>query len=109
MRRRVADHAASLRTSADVRFDRSEPSADAYWLHRAYQDAPHDETLQKSDVLHQAIEDSGCLVLEVPESKIMPEMVPGCNRYTEKQHSEFSTPSRMGERGFCRIRRMASY
>lgn len=44
-----------------------------------YQGAPHDEALEKTDALYQAIEDSGCLVLEGPESKIRPEMVPGWN------------------------------
>ncbi|MCA1307995.1 hypothetical protein LC082_13920 [Microbacterium esteraromaticum] len=75
----LADYAASLQSSAEVRFDGSESGADVYWLHRAYQDAPHDEALEKTDALYQAIEDTNCLVLEGPESKIRPEMVPGWN------------------------------
>ncbi|UNK69406.1 hypothetical protein [Microbacterium sp. H1-D42] len=68
-----------MQRSAEVCFDRSEPGAAVYWLCRAYQGAPHDEALEKTDALYQAIEDSGCLVLEGPESKIRPEMVPGWN------------------------------
>lgn len=82
----LAGYADSVQRAAEKRFKSDYPSwsfgseTHACWLHYTFERVPHDEALAKTNALYQAIEDTGCMVVDGPEGRMAPEMVPGWNR-----------------------------